>query len=1662
MHTLNGYQKSILENTSVLLAGGGDKLLTDFIGTLNWDSTNRKLQYKKVGDTNYTDLVTFGSNALGSSIAWDNVTGKPNVLSQGGVINPHYEASKTIILGTGNFLGGLYERGGTCTAYEVAATTTDFTPGTLTKTSTTVAQLNARVFNGLLGYDQTSVYSGTEFAVYDLTVPQFSHSSAIFWSFGAAKWKPEKIRILVSNANNTTYKQIYSSDSCPNFGAVNVTHISDSTTTKIRLVVSKFSRIAEFGVAGGYDGTGLNMTYMSRNQNDLIYRSISPAKNNNYNLGASDYKWANIYATTLQGNLGKNSGILYNSTNNVTTNYRTDIPDNTTNGTTVNGTYKVLIERMNHIKDASGNSTYSATISSLSYTSNNTANSLMYRDGSGNACLNKLWAYESFNVWSSASGINRDMAILGSQSSTIDGTANSRGGYLTLYGVVNGGSNAGSQKTKLQLSVDNEGGNIKIYTPSSYTYYYNNSGGTANRWWEIDAYNGNLRIFTQSQGTSTSAGASGAYGIVLSKDGGFTSVGAASIQGSLTTTGNITSKGSSLSIDPQGMYPSVAFKTTAGTTALSSTSTENYTVFTGEWARLYSIHPYQKHTYATAGDVNSTKTTTNSYNNYFKFRQFSNASSNGARLAYYEDYDLPTTNADLTKSASYSIWTTKSFSSTNVSNWNTAYGWGNHASAGYLKSHQDISGKVSKSGDVMSGQLTLANGQNKGVKFANGTYISTASTDDKGPVLVGGYLRFSNKTDWDYSSWAGLGYDSTNKIISLGIPGDGTVFKKNSTVNIDGTLKLVNIKTLQLDGKTGDTYTVYHTGNKPTASDVGARASSWKPSWSDITGTTPIWNQDTTGNASTATTAGSATTADKLKAYPFSSNNTNKFRLIGTHVVSGGWRNFGIVLAISSRHSGVGIYNIIYGFNASGGTYTDDRNKNGANSAYADVTKYPERWYSFNDCYCEIRYYGTTSNLSLDKIICHIKIDSDRQATFNFFLNSNDGSSPYVSVLSQWNSPFTLLANTSDYLMESVNTTTYGNKKSGTTINYAESAASATNATNASYGALLKNVSSKCTTEASTWNNSKGGTIVWGQKFKFNAGEATYTPSGGSTTNVTDSGEISLFLVPSTTANNATLNMCIDGTYYGNFNGALTGNVTGTASGSYYSYAANTNSGTHRMWYYSGQPTPKTDGTANSAYPGSSNSYNVYSFPVKTNGTIGNDYTGADSSIANIMNLRLQWSTNYLHDIFMSPNNDLLWHRHINNGTAGDWQNIVQSAKGGVGSSSTPVYINGSGKATACSFNLQGMNQWALTANAGYTPTTRTLFNVRKTNAWETSVYSTICFKTQCYIGFRAVDKTHSVAVGLNSDPTTNASYSSIDYCWYLENNGNLCMYENGTKIDSTSGHTTYNAGDEFRIEYSNGYVRYFHNGTQCRSVACAIGNPLYADTSFYNEGSIRDVTFGPMSFKVPNADLADQLAGTNPRIAASSESNEVYIKDYGNGSVGSVLGTNTTTAGLRKAIRFRWYTNYWSMGIIRGAGTDSVGMGWSYNTGADNCTLKMRLDESGNLTAAGNFYATSDIRLKEIINPLYVSYKDIANLPLFDFKWKNGNPGILTGTSAQAVKRILPNLVNGDDLLTLSYSTLGVVAGITACKELTKQEEEIIRLKERVEELENLLKDRL
>ena len=96
-----------------------------------------------------------------------------------------------------------------------------------------------------------------------------------------------------------------------------------------------------------------------------------------------------------------------------------------------------------------------------------------------------------------------------------------------------------------------------------------------------------------------------------------------------------------------------------------------------------------------------------------------------------------------------------------------------------------------------------------------------------------------------------------------------------------------------------------------------------------------------------------------------------------------------------------------------------------------------------------------------------------------------------------------------------------------------------------------------------------------------------------------------------------------------------------------------------------------TIGTASgNAYKGSSNNADLISFPE--NGT-------AWSTSANVQNLRLAWAGDwkYWHDIFVSPNNDYIWHRNVTGGTARGWRRVVEENVSGLTNQTWSINIGG-------------------------------------------------------------------------------------------------------------------------------------------------------------------------------------------------------------------------------------------------------------------------------------------------------------------------------------------------------------------------------------------------
>lgn len=107
--------------------------------------------------------------------------------------------------------------------------------------------------------------------------------------------------------------------------------------------------------------------------------------------------------------------------------------------------------------------------------------------------------------------------------------------------------------------------------------------------------------------------------------------------------------------------------------------------------------------------------------------------------------------------------------------------------------------------------------------------------------------------------------------------------------------------------------------------------------------------------------------------------------------------------------------------------------------------------------------------------------------------------------------------------------------------------------------------------------------------------------------------------------------------------------------------------------------------------------------------------------------------------------------------------------------------------------------------------------------------------------------------MGLNQDPSTNTSYSSIDYAWYR--NGNYPEYPTGVRRIQIyeSQKLVYNLNTSpadsddavYEIEYTEPNIVYRLNDTPIRSVYAGYGLTFYIDSSFYNahSGGVSGIT---------------------------------------------------------------------------------------------------------------------------------------------------------------------------------------------------------------------------
>lgn len=175
-------------------------------------------------------------------------------------------------------------------------------------------------------------------------------------------------------------------------------------------------------------------------------------------------------------------------------------------------------------------------------------------------------------------------------------------------------------------------------------------------------------------------------------------------------------------------------------------------------------------------------------------------------------------------------------------------------------------------------------------------------------------------------------------------------------------------------------------------------------------------------------------------------------------------------------------------------------------------------------------------------------------------------------------------------------------------------------------------------------------------------------------------------------------------------------------------------------------------------------------------------------------------------------------------------------------------------------------------------------YNTTQTGDWTAQVYSVQSYTNGAYVSFSpgSASTPKHIMVGLNTDPNYDASYASIDYCWYLAD-GSLIIYESGA---GNGPYGTYTASTVLSITYDGISVKYFKDGVLIRTVATA-GQKFYLDSSFIESGDrtsgIKNLAFGPMG--------SSGTSGTTGAVGPKSTSGYIYY------SISTATNPGTPTA---------------------------------------------------------------------------------------------------------------------------------------------------------------------
>ena len=131
------------------------------------------------------------------------------------------------------------------------------------------------------------------------------------------------------------------------------------------------------------------------------------------------------------------------------------------------------------------------------------------------------------------------------------------------------------------------------------------------------------------------------------------------------------------------------------------------------------------------------------------------------------------------------------------------------------------------------------------------------------------------------------------------------------------------------------------------------------------------------------------------------------------------------------------------------------------------------------------------------------------------------------------------------------------------------------------------------------------------------------------------------------------------------------------------------------------------------------------------------------------------------------------------------------------------------------------------------------IFKTSGSASWDNQAYVSTGFVAPITIEFNKTasssdDGASYAMISLNADPTTDASYTSLDWASYPYTTTQYSVYHNSSAI--TPPVAAWSTAAKWYLVYGvDGFIRHYNGATQMYSVNKGAGQTVYIDSSFYS-----------------------------------------------------------------------------------------------------------------------------------------------------------------------------------------------------------------------------------